>query len=79
MATLELTLGEDVAAEPVKRGRRLGKLFWVAIGWMTLVFAVAIFADVLPLPNPTDMDMLERRAASPGNTGSAPTPLAEMS
>ena len=63
MATLELTLGEDVAAEPVKRGRRLGKLFWVAIGWMTLVFAVAIFADVLPLPNPADMDMLERRAA----------------
>ncbi len=63
MATLELTLGEDVAAEPVKRGRRPGKLFWVAIGWMILVFAVAIFADVLPLPNPTDMDMLERRAA----------------
>ena len=63
MATLELTLGEDVAAEPVKRGRRPGKLFWVAIGWMTLVFAVAIFADVLPLPNPADMDMLERRAA----------------
>jgi peptide/nickel transport system permease protein len=30
---------------------------------MTLVFAVAIFADVLPLPNPADMDMLERRAA----------------
>ena len=63
MATLELTLGEDVAAETVKRGRRPGKLFWVAIGWMTLVFAVAIFADVLPLPNPADMDMLERRAA----------------
>ena len=63
MATLELTLGEDVAAEPVKRGRRPGKLFWVAIGWMTLVFAVAILADVLPLPNPADMDMLERRAA----------------
>ena len=26
------------------------------------MFAVAIFADVLPLPSPTDMDMLERRA-----------------
>ncbi len=37
-------------------------LFWVAIGWMIFVFAVAIFATVLPLPSPTDMDMLERRA-----------------
>jgi peptide/nickel transport system permease protein len=37
-------------------------LFWIATGWMTLVFAVAIFADVLPLPSPTDMDMLARRA-----------------
>ena len=34
----------------------------MAIGWMIFVFAVAIFADVLPLPSPTDMDMLERRA-----------------
>ena len=63
MATLELTLGEDVAAAPAKRARRLGKLFWVALGWMTVVLTVAIFADVLPLPSPTDMDMLERRAA----------------
>jgi peptide/nickel transport system permease protein len=37
-------------------------LFWIAIGWMALVFAVAILADILPLPSPTDMDMLERRA-----------------
>jgi peptide/nickel transport system permease protein len=29
---------------------------------MIFVFAVAIFADVLPLPSPTDMDMLEKRA-----------------
>jgi peptide/nickel transport system ATP-binding protein len=29
---------------------------------MTFVFVVAIFATVLPLPSPTDMDMLERRA-----------------
>ena len=60
MATLELSLDETNAA-PVRRKRRLGALFWVAIGWMVLVFAVAIFADLLPLPSPTDMDMLERR------------------
>ena len=63
MATLELTLDEELQARPLKRGRRLGPLFWAAIGWIVLVFAVAIFADFLPLPSPTDMDMLERRAA----------------
>jgi peptide/nickel transport system permease protein len=62
MATLELSLDENVSALPARRGRRLGPLFWFAIGWMTLMFAVAIFANLLPLPSPTDMDMLERRA-----------------
>jgi peptide/nickel transport system permease protein len=62
MATLELSLDEGVAAAPARRSRRLGLLFWMAIGWVIFVFAVAIFADVLPLPSPTDMDMLEKRA-----------------
>jgi peptide/nickel transport system permease protein len=63
MATLELTLNEGVAAAPERRRRRLGPVFWAAAGWMLLVFAVALFADLLPLPSPTDMDMLERRAS----------------
>jgi peptide/nickel transport system permease protein len=62
MATLDLGIDASVAEAPVRKGRRLGPLFWLAIGWMILVFAVAIFADVLPLPSPTDMDMLEKRA-----------------
>src|SRR3954468_12037370 len=62
MATLELTIDEGVAAQPAKRGRRLGLLFWMATGWMIFMFTVAILAPVLPLPSPTDMDMLERRA-----------------
>jgi peptide/nickel transport system permease protein len=62
MATLELGIGEAVAEAPVQRGRRLGLLFWAAIGWVIFVFAVAILADLLPLPSPTDMDMLEKRA-----------------
>lgn len=61
MATLELSLEDEAGAAPVRRRRRLGLLFWFAIGWMVLVFVVAIFADLLPLPSPTDMDMLERR------------------
>ena len=61
MATLEL-IDETVAQAPARRGRRLGPLFWMAIVWMIVAFAVAIFADVLPLASPTDMDMLEKRA-----------------
>ena len=62
MATLELSIADEVAVAPVKRTRRLGPVFWAAIVWMIFIFAVAIFASVLPLPSPTDMDMLERRA-----------------
>ena len=62
MATLELSIGEDVAVSPIRRTRRLGALFWASIGWMVFVFAAAILAPLLPLPSPTDMDMLERRA-----------------
>jgi peptide/nickel transport system permease protein len=62
MATLDLGIEATAADAPARRGRRLGVLFWMAIVWVIFVFAVAIFADVLPLPSPTDMDMLEKRA-----------------
>ena len=62
MATLDLGIDESIAAAPARRGRRLGPLFWMAIVWMILGFAVAILAGVLPLASPTDMDMLEKRA-----------------
>jgi peptide/nickel transport system permease protein len=62
MATLELSIQQEVVAGPVRKTRRLGVLFWIAVGWVILVFAVAILAPVLPLPSPTDMDMLDRRA-----------------
>jgi peptide/nickel transport system permease protein len=62
MATLELSIDEVVAVGEVRRARRLGPLFWAAIAWMVLVFAAAALAGLLPF-SPTDMDMLERRAA----------------
>ncbi len=62
MATLELSIDEDVAVAPIRRSRRLGSLFWAAIAWMVFVFAAAALAGLLPLPSPTDMDMLARRA-----------------
>src|ERR1700716_1944067 len=61
MATLELSIDQDVAVGEVRQTRRLGPLFWAAIVWMVLVFAAAALAGLLPF-SPTDMDMLERRA-----------------
>src|SRR3989440_12651590 len=65
MATLEPSIDEGGAVSPVKRTRRLGPLFWAAIAWIILIFAAAGLVGVLPLPSPTDMDMLERRAPAP--------------
>ena len=62
MATLELSLPEEAVSATVRRRRRLGVLFWIAAGWLGLILALAILAPLLPLPSPTDMDMLERRA-----------------
>jgi peptide/nickel transport system permease protein len=42
--------------------RRLGAVFVVALAWIALVALLAIFADVLPLQSPTDMDLLGKRA-----------------
>jgi peptide/nickel transport system permease protein len=61
MATLELSIDENVAVSAISRTRRLGPLFWAAIAWMSLVFTAAALAGLLPF-GPTDMDMLERRA-----------------
>jgi peptide/nickel transport system permease protein len=62
MATLELGIDAEVAAGPALRTRRLGPLFWAAVGWTIFILAAAALAPLLPLPSPTDMDMLERRA-----------------
>jgi len=48
MATLELSIDEDVAVSPVKRTRRLGPLFWAAIAWIILIFAAAGLVVIEP-------------------------------
>lgn len=35
-----------------ERKRKLGVLFWVCVGWLALNLLGAIFANVLPIPNP---------------------------
>ncbi len=58
-----LDVGVDTAeVTPVRRRRRVGGLFIASVIWIALVALGAIFADLLPIPSPTDMDMLSKRA-----------------
>lgn len=42
--------------------RRTGALFWLALGWIGLITLAAVIAGLLPIPSPSDIDMLGRRA-----------------
>jgi len=58
-----LDVGIDTAAvTPVRKHRQLGGLFIAAVAWIALVALGAIFADLLPIPSPTDIDFLGKRA-----------------
>jgi peptide/nickel transport system permease protein len=50
-----------IADSQVRRRPSLGLLFWLAVSWIGLVVVAAAVADLLPMPSPTDMEMLERR------------------
>lgn len=43
----------DVPEED-KVKKKLGLIFWIASGWVVLVLLLAIFADLLPLPSPSE-------------------------
>jgi peptide/nickel transport system permease protein len=51
----------DGYGESVRVSMRLPVLFWLAVGWIGVIVALALFANLLALPSPTDMDMLEKR------------------
>src|SRR5262245_10872189 len=61
MAALDISIDTPVEA-PARRRRRLGALFWCAVLWIVVVLVAAVLAGVLPIPSPTDMQMLGRRA-----------------
>jgi peptide/nickel transport system permease protein len=58
MAALDAAL--DAAVAP-RRRRRLSNIFWAAAAWIAVVVLAAILANFLPIPSPTEMDMLARR------------------
>jgi peptide/nickel transport system permease protein len=60
-----LEIADPVAPEaiaPARRRRRAGVGFVLAAGWIVLVLLLAVFADVLPIQSPTDIDFLAKRA-----------------
>jgi len=61
MAALDVSI-DTAAVAPVRRQRRLGALFIAAVAWIGLITLAAIFAGILPIPSPTDIDLLGKRA-----------------
>src|SRR5580765_7718166 len=61
MAALDVGV-DTVAVTPVRRRRGPGGLFIAAVAWIALVALGAIFAGMLPIPSPTDIDFLGKRA-----------------
>jgi peptide/nickel transport system permease protein len=61
MAVLDIDV-DTALVSPVRRQRRVGVLFLCAVGWITLIGLAAVFADLLPIASPTDMDLLAKRA-----------------
>jgi peptide/nickel transport system permease protein len=62
MAVLEIDV-DTALVSPVRSQRRVGVLFVCAVAWIALIGLAAIFADLLPIASPTDMDLLAKRAA----------------
>jgi len=62
MPTSDVDIATTSFAESrVRVSPRLPLLFWLAVGWIGIILALALAADLLALPSPTDMDMLEKR------------------
>ena len=65
MAALEVE-NDTLEVSPVQARRGPGVLFFAALAWIALIALAALFAGMLPMPGPNDMDMLSRRAPPGG-------------
>lgn len=63
-ADIQEEITADAAADPTKK--RLGVFFWICVGWIVLVALMAIFASLLPLPNPDLGNYNSVQNAGPG-------------
>ena len=64
-ADIKEELVADEAADPTKK--KLGILFWICVGWIVAGRpALATFANLLPLPNPTLGNYNSAQNAGPG-------------
>lgn len=52
MLPLQVEAAAVDASSPVKKRRKLGVFFWLSLGWVGGVIFLAIFANLLPLPDP---------------------------
>jgi peptide/nickel transport system permease protein len=59
----DLDPGQIAAEDLVKK--RLGPLFWIAVGWFALVALLALLAPILPLQDPKTTSSCVRCSASP--------------
>jgi peptide/nickel transport system permease protein len=57
-----VAIADSLPALAAPRSTRLGFGFWVAAAWVAAILLAALLANWLPLPSPTDMEMLGRRA-----------------
>jgi peptide/nickel transport system permease protein len=59
-----MALSEATPSAPVAARRLMGAgiAFWLALAWTVVIVAAAILADLLPLPDPTRMEMLLLRS-----------------
>lgn len=60
LEAVDPALAIDLA--PVRRSWRLGPALVIALGWILFLVLLAALAPVLPIPSPTDIDFLAKRA-----------------
>ena len=65
MAALDAEI-DPIAVSPVRARRGPGVLFLCALAWIVLLTLAASFAGLLPMPEPNEMDMLNKRAEPGG-------------
>ena len=56
------TSADLTSSDTLARLASFGLVFWLAAAWIGAIVLAAALANLLPLPSPTDMDMLERRS-----------------